>query len=405
MPNEFLSREGDLEKYFISEYWLIDQYVGDKLFSWGDNQYYQLGVNDTTLGRLTPIETLYGGNNWKQVSCGGFHSIALKSDSTLWSWGYNSNGQLGLNDTDSRGYPIQIGNQKNWKIISCGILHSASINSLGELYTWGLNDDGQLALNDTNYRTEPQLVGSNKNWRFVYCGGFHTVAIKDDGTLWSWGKNNKGQLGLGDTDNRLSPTQIGSDTDWKKVSCGSYHTVAIKNDGSLWSWGLNNDPDVFPNNGLLGLGSDVSDIISTPSRIGLDYNWKYVNCGAYHSGAIKNNGSLWMWGRNDRGQLGTNETTPIYRNSPTEVYGSNLYEWKQIGCGGLHTMGLKLDGTLWFWGDREYYQSAITPHDGTQPIILPSSINNFKNNWKQVSSGFYHSSAVTSGSNPLLYIS
>lgn len=402
MTNEFSSPEGDLEKYFISEYWLIDQYVGDRLFSWGDNQYYQLGVNDNT-ERFLPVETANSGVDWKQVSCGGYHTLGLKSNGRLWTWGDNSVGQLGLNDTDYRGSPTLIEDQSALKIVSAGLVHSAAVKHNGTLWTWGGNSSGQLGLGDTNNRLVPTLVGSDTNWKTVSASGFHTVAIKYNGTLWSWGRNSSGQLGLGDTINRSSPTQIGSDTDWKFVSSNRLHNLAVKEDGSLWAWGTNRDPDNAPINGLLGLG-DVSDTILTPTRIGSDYDWKHVSCGGYHSAAIKANGSLWMWGRNDSGQLGINDTS--YRNVPTEVSGENLFQWKKVSCGGFHTIGLKLDGTIYFWGDNTKLQSGrFASASPTDKIIVPTTINNFKNNWKQVSAGFYHSSAVTSGSNPLLYIS
>jgi len=119
---QFLSDEfGDIEDYFITDYQLIDQYIGDQLWSWGRNAYGQQGVNNTTQ-RNTPVTTLLGGTNWKQVSCGtgsGERTAALKTDGTLWTWGSNPFGELGVNDTTARSTPVTTllgGN--NWKQVS-----------------------------------------------------------------------------------------------------------------------------------------------------------------------------------------------------------------------------------------------------------------------------------------------
>ena len=130
MPNQFLSDQfGDIEDYFITDYKLIDQYIGDTLWSWGYNNNGQLGVNDTTF-RSTPVTTLLGGNNWKSIAGGGVHTVALKTDGTLWSWGYNGNGQLGVNDTTYRSTPVTTllgGN--NWKSIAGGSYYTVALTA------------------------------------------------------------------------------------------------------------------------------------------------------------------------------------------------------------------------------------------------------------------------------------
>ena len=131
MPNEFLSPEGDIENYFVSEYWLIDQYIGDELWVWGSGANGQLGTNDTTQ-RDTPVTTFAGGTNWKQVSSGvSQHISAIKTDGTLWTWGNNPSGQLGTNDTTNRNTPVTtFAGRTNWKQISSGGSHTAAIQSV-----------------------------------------------------------------------------------------------------------------------------------------------------------------------------------------------------------------------------------------------------------------------------------
>lgn len=398
---EFSSPEGDLEKYFITEYWLLDQYVGDTLESWGDNYYYQFGTGENNTGRLFP-SIINKDVDWKQVSCGGYHSLGLKTNNTLWSWGNNNYGQLGVGDLDTRTSPSQSGTSGIWRYVCSGLLHSVGLQLNGTIWTWGENSYGQLGLGNFGNISSPNIIGVELDWKFVSGSGFHTMAIKNNGTLWAWGRNDSGQLGLGDTTNRNSPVQVGTDTDWKLVSANRIHNLALKTDGSLWSWGMNKDPENSPIDGLLGLGAGVSDVINVPTRVGSNYDWKSISCGGYHSAAIKNNKSLWMWGRNDLGQLG-NSSVDI-KNIPTEVSGENLFTWKQVSCGDNHTVGLKLNGTIWSWGDNSKYQSAIYSATSNGYFASPLAINKSRNNWKQISSGLLHSAAVTSGSNPTLYL-
>ena len=230
MPNQFLSDQfGDIEDYFITDYKLIDQYIGDTLWSWGYNNNGQLGVNDTTT-RSTPVTTLLGGTNWKSIAGGLYYTVALKTDGTLWTWGSNNFGPLGVNDTTFRSTPVTTllgGN--NWKSIDCGSYHTIALKTDGTLWSWGLNTSVQLGVNDTTNRSTPvtTLLGGN-NWKSIAGGGVHTVALKTDGTLWSWGYNGNGQLGVNDTTYRSTPvTTLLGGNNWKSIAGGSYYTVAL----------------------------------------------------------------------------------------------------------------------------------------------------------------------------------
>jgi len=129
MPNQYFSPEGDLENYFVSEYWLIDQYIGDTLWTWGYNSSGQLGDNTTT-DRSTPVTTFAGGTNWKQVAGGGFHTAAIKTDGTLWTWGRNNFGSLGDNTAPNRSTPVTtFAGGTNWKQVSCGRDHTVAVTS------------------------------------------------------------------------------------------------------------------------------------------------------------------------------------------------------------------------------------------------------------------------------------
>ena len=123
----------------------------------------------------------------------------------------------------------------NWASVSGGV-HTIAIKTDGTLWSWGYNGWGQLGLGDTTQRTTPTQVGTETTWASVSGGDYYTIAIKTDGTLWSWGYNSYGQLGLGDTSQRSTTTQVGTETTWASVSGAGSHTIAIKTDGTLWSW-------------------------------------------------------------------------------------------------------------------------------------------------------------------------
>ena len=177
MSSNFNSPEGNLEDYFVDEYFLIDQFVGDTLWTWGRNSYRTLGTNDGT-HRSTPVTTFAGGTNWKQVDS-KYSTAAIKTDGTLWVWGYNNFGQLGINDTTNRSTPVTtFAGGTNWKSVACGVLHSAAIKTDGTLWTWGYNNYGQLGTNDTDPKSTPVTTfAGGTNWKQVSGGSLHTSAI------------------------------------------------------------------------------------------------------------------------------------------------------------------------------------------------------------------------------------
>ena len=163
MPNQFLSPEGDLENYFVTEYWLIDQYVGDELWGWGS------GPLGNTVS--TPVNTFTGGSNWKQVSSGGANTAAIKTDGTLWTWGLGGYGGLGNNSTTSVSTPVTtFAGGTNWKQVSCGILHTAAIKTDGTLWTWGGQLYGELGVGIYGYSgkgTPVTTFAGGTNWKQV----------------------------------------------------------------------------------------------------------------------------------------------------------------------------------------------------------------------------------------------
>ncbi|MCI5224636.1 MAG: hypothetical protein D3924_18700, partial [Candidatus Electrothrix sp. AR4] len=123
--------------------------------------------------------------------------------------------------------------------VTIGLSHSLALKSDGSLWAWGDNRKGQLGDGSTTNKYSPVRIGFDSDWTAVAAGYYHNLALKDDGSLWAWGDNGKGQLGDGSTTNKYSPVRIGSDSDWTAVTAGDQHSLARKSDGSLWAWGFN----------------------------------------------------------------------------------------------------------------------------------------------------------------------
>ena len=196
----------------------------------------------TTTQEIFKIEQLtprvLSTESWKLVSAGNTHALALKCDGTLWTWGCNHKGQLGTGDTLNRSRPVQVGTSNNWTAITAGCNFSAAILAgsfkcnAAVLYTWGENTDGQLGIDTTTDRSSPtQITSSCTNWKKISGGDSHFAALQTDGTVWTWGSNQFGELGRGDRVNRSSPVQVfGNTTGWYDISAGQRATAGLRED-------------------------------------------------------------------------------------------------------------------------------------------------------------------------------
>src|SRR3989344_376578 len=282
---------------------------------------------------------------------------------SLWAWGYNGYGKLGLGNTSNRSSPVQVGALATWTAAVGGDSHSMAIKSDGTLWAWGNNANGGLGLGDVANRSSPVQVGTDTTWTSVRLGGYqNSFAIKSNGTLWAWGRNTspfadkRGALGLGDIINRSSPVQVGASTNWKEISTGRVQALAIQSDGTLWSWGGENQY------GQLGLGDRVSR--SSPVQVGALTTWTSVASGKYHSLALQSNGTLWAWGHNGYGPLGLGDA--VSRSSPVQV-GTDT-TWVQAAVLGNHSLALQSNGTLWAWGKNTRGQLGLGDTvDGSSP--------------------------------------
>ncbi|OGG61704.1 hypothetical protein A3C87_03815 [Candidatus Kaiserbacteria bacterium RIFCSPHIGHO2_02_FULL_49_34] len=277
----------------------------NEMFAWGNASYGSLG-DGTETNKSSPVQIA---GSWTKLFGGELGGFALKDDDKLYAWGYNPSGQLGLGYTTSVSpfgvtTPTKVNDDTDWLLVSGRAGHTLAIKTNGDLYSWGYDGNGRLGLGNSGNKLVPTLVDNTKNWTAIAAGHEHSLGIAD-GKLYSWGLNNFGQLGQGDTTQRTTPTQVGSATNWVAVATGRYwqQSFALKSDGTLWSFG---------NNGNAALCQSTSiPSLSVPTQVGTANDWVEVTAGENHVILRKTNGTLYACGVDTYGQLGVGNMNDI----------------------------------------------------------------------------------------------
>ena len=359
----------------------------------GDGQLGDGTMGDVNFRRLHPVQVVDGGGNLtdvKAIAAGDNHTCALKNDGTVWCWGDGGLGQLG-NGTGGGDelaqslVPVQVlqgaGMLTGVTAIAARSRHTCALKTEGTVWCWGYDGFGQLGdgtrgAGRYETRTTPVQVvqGSGKltGVKKIALGGQSSCALKTDGTVWCWGDDYRGQLGDGTKGNsshlRLKPVQVvqgsGKLTGVTAITAGDYHACARKSTGSVWCWGW----DYY---GQLGDGTrggsgylrlkPVRVVYGTGHLTGVSA----ITTGSVSTCAIKSGGTVWCWGSNSYGQLGdgTRGNASHMRLKPVQVvYGSGkLTGIVTITAGNVHTCAEKAAGTVWCWG----YDIAGQLGDGT----------------------------------------
>ncbi|MCL2140523.1 MAG: hypothetical protein FWH42_02425 [Dehalococcoidia bacterium] len=348
------------------------------VWTWGQNNHGQLG-NGTTTNSSTPVQVkgVDGSDNLTDiiaVAAGLFHSLALRSDGTVWAWGYNNYGQLGIGTTADSLTPVQVSTLSNITAISTTYNHSIALKSDGTVWAWGYNNYGQLGNDSTTNSSTPVQVkgvggiGNLTNITAIVAGGSHSLALKNDGIVYAWGYNGDGELGNNSTTDSSTPVQVSSLTNISSISGKGSHSLALKSDGTVWAWGWNDY-------GQLGDGTTTQRNIPVQVKgvggIGNLTNITAIAAGNSHSLALKSDDTVYAWGSNSRGQLGDGTTTQ--RNTPVQV--SSLTNISSISAGNGHSLALKSDGTVWAWGQNIYGQLGDgTTTDRNAPVLVSISL-------------------------------
>jgi len=308
---------GDTHALAVNEY--------GELYSWGSNDYGQLGQGDSGFNTYRDTPTQIGtATNWLRVAAGEYHSLAIKTNGELYAWGRGNDGQLGLTDWLDANEPKRVGGSNNWVAVAAGFHFSLAVNAAGELWSWGRNNYGELGIESNVNKNEPVRVGTKNDWIKIDAGYSHSLAINSGGELYSWGRNGQGQLGLKDNNNRDKPILVGDN--WKTVTGGSYHTLAVTDDDKLYSWGSNNHSQ-------LGFGDTTNR--NEPSRVGVESNWVKAAAGYNHSLAMNSLAELHAWGNNDHSQLGTGGSDPtlVVFNRASAIIYAEIPTSAGVGCG------------------------------------------------------------------------
>ena len=348
------------------------------LWAWGDNRLGQVGINKATseYDYVTRPSLVDAGRNWYAVAAGENYCLALRRDGTLWAWGPNSDGALGIGPDialfEGTIAPVQVGTATDWVEVAAGRFHSLARRADGSLWSWGNNTSAQLGnlpwpKRDGAWGSTPRRVGPvGTRWAAFAGGGTMTLAVRADGTLYSWGANYNDQLGRpgltvtmvkGSTGVYPRPQPVPGKLPWRRVAAGWGFGAGIRRDGSLWVWGNENGNEDGKENG--------------PTRINQprDTTWVKLAAGSNHCLALRRDGSLWAWGQNGFGQLGTGnrEDAPSFRQFMRVGRGQ---QWRDIAAGRETSVGLQADGSFWLWGENtltRLKRGAETPELLLQP--------------------------------------
>ncbi len=323
----------------------------------------------TPVGNPTATPTPVGNSTSTPVSAPSTNA----SPGTLWSLGRNEAGQHGAGNTTNSYWPNaaqEASGATNWiDVVTVG-LFTIALKSDGTIWSWGGEDEvslcASLGYQASSAQLSPVEVGQDIriqngfSWTKIAAGGYgttacHVAALASNGTIWSWGRNDGGQLGIGTRVKQFTPIQESSNststpsTNWIDISVGAWHTVALKSDGTLWSWGDNLNQlgyYLYPN----------SNDQLVPGPIGYGSDWNAIATGYQHTLGLKTNGTLWAWGRNVHGQLG--DGTQYDRVFPVQIGGDS--DWTAIFAGANSSGAIKNNGTAWTWGDNNLMHLGIT---------------------------------------------
>lgn len=445
----------------------IDTVLGitekNSMWGWGSRRNIWNGIETTS---VSPVKVTTE-DDWLDFSFAQAQSnlstvLGIKTNGTLWTWGANNFGQLGLGDTIYRSSPVQIGAFDDWIAASTTSVFSTTSDSTfahsvairgsggsGSLWAWGNNVVGGLGIGTTANTSSPVQVGSLNTWKKVYACGLSTFAIRDNGSLWAWGNNIVGILGLGNTTSRSAPVQVGALTDWVKVrSTGGVlggSTVGLRSNGTLWAWGdssgtvsiftiqqgflgtnpalpnptspvqvgsqtdwsdfeifdaRNSDPTIMAlkTNGTLWVwGSNYDGLLARAATVLAPFNqigalsWTHIATAPISSFGIRSNGSLWAWGRNSAGILGRSTT---FVPSPVSV--GSLTGWIDVSVGEDHVLARRstisgaTSGSLWSWGDNI---SGQLGHNHRTDLSSPVQVGT-ATDWAFISTGYQFSAAI-----------
>lgn len=304
------------------------------------------------------------------------HTAYIDTNGTLWTWGSNRCGELGNNSREDSAKPVRV--MEDVASVSVSDNYTAAVRTDGTLWMWGSNYHGQLGnggkgdlniygtgvdhASDHYIRLRPEKI--MEDVRAVYTANTFTAAIRTDGSLWMWGDNQYGHLGNGGQGNRTdsykyvyqtTPVQVMRSVASVTISDDANAVAAIRTDGTLWMWGSNEYGQLGFDGGndeyVVEQGGLPPAIVPYQTKpVKVMENVASVSIGANHTAAVRTDGSLWTWGSNWYGQLGNGSTESS--TVPVKV----MEGVSAVSLGWSSSAAIRTDGTLWTWGRNDYGQ-------------------------------------------------
>lgn len=371
-----------------------------QVWGWGSNLYGQLGDGAQTVRYAVNAKSLADGlANVAGVAAGSNHTLALTRDGSVWGWGDNSMGQLGLGNRRSQLRPVPIPSLHAIRAISGGYAHSLALDADGAVWSWGSNLYGQLGRARPAESLAPVRVSLPRKATAIAAGWFFSLAIDDTGRVWAWGRNTRGQLGSGSDRDVAEPVLVPGLADIRMVAAGHQHALALNREGRIWAWGANDYGQVGGRRSEEDLALprfpdwlDNVDSGSAKSRPTTNRSVGYptqgavvpprivedvpaasqVVAGADCAFAISAGGQAWAWGDNMYGQLGDGGF--VTRSEPAPA--TALPPVAAIGAGHAHLTAIAQDGSLWTWGFGHFGQlgEGLT----SRRLAVPRRLNNLR---------------------------
>ena len=359
----------------------------DTLWGWGDDRRGQLGVGGGET-QVTPKRVLSGVT---AISAGDGYTLAADGQGRAWSWGDNGDGQLGDGTRVARSVPLVLSTLPGITSVAAGVEHSLILTADGSVQAFGYGSYGSLGTGTLDpHRSPVDVVGLPAGITAISVGKDHSVALDSNGVVWAWGQNSDGQLGNGESGITalrnpvpisLANAGMPPIVQVQAATLGD-HTVAVDVNGHVWTWG---ETEWDQTNGPVSSRA-------TPGMVAGLENIVDVAAGRKFVAAVDDAGSLWMWGYNDSGQLGDGTTVPHQVPAPVDTP-SGLTAVVDVCAGYNHVLARTATGELWAFGGNRSGKLG----DGTESLALtPQHVEGLPDGIVACAAGDDHSLALDS---------
>ncbi|MEZ4293689.1 MAG: EGF domain-containing protein [Polyangiaceae bacterium] len=320
---------------------------------------------------------------YSSVTTGPWHACAIRTDGTIWCWGFNSSGQVGTGTGDNYFVrPVSIGDATDWKQVTAGAAFTCALATTGKVSCWGTNSLGQLGDGTTAAKTSPvPAAGLIDDWVMIDAGTNHACGVRQDGSAWCWGRNNLSQLGDGSkdndgdgtADNETLPVPVAGGYTWESISAGTDFTCGVQTDHTLWCWGTNGSRQ-------LGNGTTAESVVPVQEKSAAA-DWAHVETGNAWACGVKLDGGRWCWGANNFAQGGNGTTTAL--TEPTHVDADTDWKFLRLGWDAT-SCGVRGSGAVHCWGDGSLGQTA---QEGNESLFLLPVQVGADSDWKSLDVG------------------